>query len=132
MVIDSSAILAILFGEPEAPRFLRDLASTERKLMSAVGHLESVIVAEARKGAVGAKSYASLVAQAGIEVVAFDASQAEVALDAWRRYGKGRHPAALNLGDCAAYALAAVANEELLFKGEDFANTDIAERPLED
>jgi ribonuclease VapC len=132
MVFDSSAILAVLFGEPEAPRFLRDLASTERKLMSAVGHLESAIVAEARKGAVGAKSYASLVAQAGIEVVAFDASQAEVALDAWRRYGKGRHPAALNLGDCAAYALAAVANEELLFKGEDFANTEIAERPLED
>jgi ribonuclease VapC len=132
MVIDSSAIFAVLFGELEAPRFLRALASTDRKLMSAVGHLESAIVVEARKGAVGAKSFASLVAQAGIEVVAFDASQAEVALDAWRRYGKGRHPAALNLGDCAAYALAAVTNEELLFKGEDFSNTDIAERPPED
>jgi ribonuclease VapC len=129
MVIDSSAILAVLFGEPEAPRFLRDLASTERKLMSAVGFLESAMVAEARKGEVGAKSHAGIVAQAGIEVVAFDASQAEIALDAWRRYGKGRHPAALNLGDCVAYALAAAANEELVFKGGGFPKTDIAERP---
>ena len=97
--------------------------------MSAVGHLESAIVVEARKGTVGAKAYANFIAQADIEVVAFDASQAEVALDAWRRYGKGRHPAALNLGDCATYALAAVAGESLLFKGEDFSKTDIAEWP---
>lgn len=129
MVIDSSAIIAALFGEPEAPVFLRALASGERKLMSAVGHLEAAIVVEARKGEVGAKSFARLIAEAGIEVVAFDAGQAEVALDAWRRYGKGRHPAALNLGDCATYALAAVANEALLFKGGDFAKTDVAERP---
>ena len=131
MVVDSSAIIAVLFGESDAPQFLRALASTERKLMSAVGHLESAIVVEARKGETGAKAYANFLAQAGIEVVAFDASQAEVALDAWRRYGKGRHPAALNLGDCAAYALAAVGNEALLFKGEDFSKTDIAERPLQ-
>jgi ribonuclease VapC len=131
MVVDSSAIIAVLFGESDAPLFLRALASTERKLMSAVGHLESAIVVEARKGETGAKAYANFLAQAGIEVVAFDASQAEVALDAWRRYGKGRHPAALNLGDCAAYALAAVGNEALLFKGEDFTKTDIAERPLQ-
>ena len=130
MVIDSSAIMAVLFGEPEAPGFLRALASDERKLMSAVGHLESAIVVEARKGEAGAKSHAILLARAGVEVVAFDASQAEVALDAWRRYGKGRHPAALNLGDCATYALAAVANDSLLFKGGDFAKTDIAEAPV--
>ena len=131
MVVDSSAIIAVLFGESDAPQFLRALASTERKLMSAIGHLESAIVVEVRKGETGAKAYANFLAQAGIEVVAFDASQAEVALDAWRRYGKGRHPAALNLGDCAAYALAAVGNEALLFKGEDFSKTDIAERPLQ-
>jgi ribonuclease VapC len=131
MVIDSSAILAALFGEPEAPRLLRILASPEPKLMSAVGHLEAAIVVEARKGAVGAKAYASLLAEAGIEVIAFDSSQAEVALDAWRRYGKGRHPAALNMGDCAAYALSAIANEALLFKGDDFAKTDVAERSLD-
>jgi ribonuclease VapC len=131
MVVDSSAIAAILFGESEAPAFLRALASTEAKHMSAVGHLESAIVAEARKGEAGAKAYANLLAQAGVEVVAFDASQAEVALDAWRRYGKGRHPAALNFGDCAAYALAAVGNEALLFKGEGFSKTDIAEQPTQ-
>jgi ribonuclease VapC len=131
MFVDSSAIIAVLFGESDAPRFLRAFASSERKLMSAVGHLESAIVVEARKGEAGAKAYANFLAQAGIEVVAFDASQAEVALDAWRRYGKGRHPAALNLGDCAAYALAAVGNEALLFKGEGFSKTDIAERPLQ-
>jgi ribonuclease VapC len=129
MVVDSSAIIAVLFGESDAPRFLRAFASTERKLMSAVGHLESAIVVEARKGEPGAKAYANFLAQAGIDVVAFDASQAEVALDAWRRYGKGRHSAALNLGDCAAYALAAVGNEALLFKGDDFSKTDIAEWP---
>ena len=129
MVIDSSALVSILFGEPEAPSFLRALASSEPKLMSAVGHLESAIVVESRKGAIGAKAFASLVARAGIEVVAFDASQAEVALDAWRRYGRGRHLAALNLGDCAAYALASVANQALLFKGQDFAKTDVAEWP---
>ena len=119
--------MAVLFGEPEAPGFLQALASDGPKLMSAVGHLESAIVAEARKGEAGAKSYASLFAEAGIEVVAFDASQAEVALDAWRRYGKGCHPAALNLGDCASYALASVCNQALLFKGAEFAKTDVAE-----
>ena len=129
MVVDSSAIAAILFGEGEAPAFLRALASSEAKLMSSVGHLEAAIVVEARKGEAGAKAYANLLAQVGVEVVAFDASQAEVALDAWRRYGKGRHPAGLNLGDCAAYALAAVSNQALLFKGDDFSKTDIAEWP---
>jgi ribonuclease VapC len=63
---------------------------------------------------------------AGIEVIAFDSGQAEIALDAWRRYGRGRHPAFLNLGDCAAYALAKTLNDELLFKGGDFAKTDLA------
>ena len=127
MVIDSSAIAAVLFGEPEAAALLGVLASSEPKLMSAVSHLESAIVVQARKGDVGAKAYASLMAQADIEVVAFDASQAEVALDAWRRYGKGRHAAGLNLGDCASYALASVRNQALLFKGGDFAKTDVAE-----
>ena len=127
MVVDSSAILCVLLGEADAPRFLSAFASSERKLMSAVGLLESAIVIEARKAEAGAKAYANFLAQAGIEAVAFDASQAEVALDAWRRYGKGRHPAALNLGDCAAYALAAVSNEALLFKGGDFSKTDVAE-----
>ncbi len=126
MVIDSSAVVSILFGEAEAASMIDALALPERKLMSSVTRLESAIVVEARKGEAGARDLAMLMAEASIEVVAFDASQAEVALDAWRRYGKGQHPAGLNFGDCAAYALAAVAHEGLLFKGGDFARTDVA------
>lgn len=125
MVIDSSAIAAVLFGEAEAPAFIDALATPGRKLMSAITRLESGIVAEARKGEIGRAAFAKLLVVAGVEVIAFDSSQAEVALDAWRRYGKGRHPAGLNLGDCAAYALAKVSNEGLLFKGEDFDKTDV-------
>jgi ribonuclease VapC len=95
--------------------------------MSAVSRLETAIVVEARKGETGAKSLAELLAVSEIEVVPFDSGQAEIALDAWRRYGKGRHQAGLNLGDCASYALAAVLNRPLLFKGDDFTKTDIAE-----
>ncbi len=94
--------------------------------MSAVNRLEASIVIEARKGAAGAKAFSRLMSVAGIEVMPFDAGQAEIALDAWRRYGRGRHKASLNLGDCAAYALAKTLNEVLLFKGDDFPHTDIA------
>jgi ribonuclease VapC len=126
MVIDSSALAAILFDEAEKSAFIELLASPERKFMSAVNRLESAVVVEARKGEMGARALVRLMATSGIEVVAFDAGQAEIALDAWRRYGKGRHPAGLNLGDCAAYALAIITNDRLLFKGKDFAHTDLA------
>jgi len=129
MVVDSSAVAAILFGEEGSEALLARLASPGRRLMSALTLLETSIVVEARKGEVGSRSLARLIAAAEVEVVAFDSGQAAVALDAWRRYGKGRHPAGLNLGDCASYALATVAREELLFKGEDFALTDIAPAP---
>jgi len=127
MIVDTSALSAILFGEDEATVFMQALAGPERKLMSAFTHLEASIVVEARKGAVGAQALAALVATSGIETIAFDRSQAELALDAWRRYGKGRHPAGLNLGDCAAYALARLTDQPLLFKGDDFDKTDVAE-----
>jgi ribonuclease VapC len=126
MVIDSSAIASALFDEPEAGIVLDALATTERKLMSALAKLEISIAVEARKGEAGAAALARLLSEAGVEVVAFDAGQAEIALDAWRRYGKGRHEANLNLGDCASYALAKLANEALLYKGGDFAKTDVA------
>lgn len=126
MVIDSSALLAILFGEAEADRCIEALSSPERKLMSALNKLEAAIVVEARKGEVGARAFSRLLAAADIEVVAFDSGQAEIALDAWRRYGKGRHPAGLNMGDCAAYALSSLSNEALLYKGQDFPKTDVA------
>ncbi|MGB4571977.1 MAG: type II toxin-antitoxin system VapC family toxin, partial [Rectinemataceae bacterium] len=98
MVVDSSAIVAVLFGEPEADRYIDALASPERKYMSAVNKLETAIVAEARKGEIGEKALSRLLAAAEVEVIAFDSGQAEIALDVWRRYGKGRHPAGLNMG----------------------------------
>jgi ribonuclease VapC len=125
MVVDSSAILAILLGEADADLYIDALCSGERLLMSAVNHLEAAIVIEARKGAVGGESLHSLMTHSGIEVLPLDAGQAEIALAAWRTYGKGRHPAALNLGDCAAYALAKTLNQPLLYKGDDFSKTDI-------
>lgn len=126
MVIDSSAVIAVLFGESDAPSFIKALANPGRKCMSAITRLETSIVIEARKGEPGARSLAQLMAVSGIDVVAFDSGQAEIALDAWRRYGKGRHPASLNMGDCASYALATLMNEALLFKGNDFNLTDLA------
>jgi len=124
MVIDSSALLAVLFGEPEAEDYVRALASSGRKFMSAVNKLETMIVVEARKGMVGTGALARLLTAAGMEIIPFGSSQAEIALAAWRRYGKGRHPAGLNMGDCAAYALASTLNDSLLFKGGDFSRTD--------
>jgi ribonuclease VapC len=102
------------------------LAAPERKFMSAFTRLEASIVVEARKGDTGTRALAELLATSGIDTVPFDAGQAELALDAWRRYGKGRHPAGLNLGDCVAYALARCTGEPLLYKCDDFSKTDIA------
>ncbi len=127
MIVDSSALIAVLLGEPEAALFIQALARPERKLISAFSLLETALVIESRKGPPGAKALAELVAAAALDPIAFDNSQAEVAIDTWRRYGKGRHPAGLNIGDCVSYALARVSNQALLFKGQDFSQTDIAE-----
>jgi ribonuclease VapC len=124
MVIDSSAILAVLFGEPEAEEFIAALGSPGRKFISSVNKLETMIVVESRKGKSGTNALNKLLTAASIEVLPFDVSQAEVAMAAWRRYGKGRHPAGLNLGDCATYALAATLNDSILCKGSDFCKTD--------
>lgn len=125
MIVDTSAISAILFGEVEGPVFLRALVGPERKFMSTFTRLETAIVVETRKGTAGTQALAELMATSGIDTVPFDIGQAELAFDAWRRYGKGRHPAGLNLGDCAAYALARFTGEPLLYKGEDFPQTDV-------
>lgn len=126
MVVDSSALLAVLFSEPSAERLLDAFASPERKIMSAVNRLEAEIVVAARKGDHGSAAFSRFMAEADIEVIAFDAGQSEIALDAWRRFGKGRHPASLNMGDCAAYALSRLTGQALLCVGEDFMRTDIA------
>lgn len=132
MTVDTSAVASVLFGEPDAEKFMLALASSERKFMSSFTYLESAMVVEARKGPAGSRALAELLAASGVEQIAFDSSFAEVALDAWRRYGKGRHPAGLNIGDCASYALARVSNQPLLFKGGDFPLTDVPIYPVPD
>jgi ribonuclease VapC len=126
VVVDTSALLAILLGEAEAATFARAIATGGRGLVSSFSLLEAGLVIESRKGAVGARELDLLVARAGLECVALSPEQAELAREAWRRYGKGRHPAALNIGDCCSYALARYTGEPLLFKGGDFSLTDIA------
>jgi len=125
MVIDTSALIAILFGEPEALSFTRAVADESRKLISAFNALETGIVVEARKGEAGGRELDLLMHRAQIEIVAMNADQTELARAAWRKYGKGNHPAGLNIGDCCAYALAKYSGESLLFKGNDFSQTDM-------
>ncbi len=125
MVIDTSALIAILFGEPEALSFTRTIADESRKLISVFNALESGIVVEARKGEAGGRELDLLMHRARIEIVAMNADQAELARAAWRKFGKGNHPTELNIGDCCAYALAKYSGEPLLFKGNDFSQTDI-------
>ncbi|HLZ84906.1 MAG TPA: type II toxin-antitoxin system VapC family toxin [Caulobacteraceae bacterium] len=126
MIIDTSAILAILLGEPDAPRFAEAVGSAHPRLLSAANLLEASMVVEARKGDDGARDLDLFVYRGEIEIVPVDREQVEVARLAWRRFGKGRHPAGLNYGDCFAYVLAKVSGAALLFKGADFAQTDIA------
>jgi ribonuclease VapC len=125
MVIDTSALLAVLFNEPEAEAIARALSSDPRRLASAFTVLQTGIVVEARKGEVGGRELDLLLHRIGLECVPLTASHAEVARDAWRRFGRGRHSANLSIGDCCAYALARISGEPLLFKGEDFARTDV-------
>lgn len=125
MVIDTSAIIAILLGEPEAPELARAIEDASPRLLSAANLLETSMVIEARKGDAAGRELDLLLYRAGIDVVPVDQEQAEIARVAWRRYGKGRHPANLNFGDCFAYALAKTTGLPLLFKGDDFNQTDI-------
>jgi ribonuclease VapC len=125
VVIDTSALIAILFGEPEALLFSRAIADESRNLISAFSVLETGIVVEARKGESGGREFDLLLHRAQIKIVAMNADQVELARAAWRKYGKGNHPAGLNIGDCCAYALAKHSAEPLLFKGNDFSRTDI-------
>ncbi len=123
--MDTSAIMAILQKEPEAPAFGAVLAEEPRVAISAATLVELCMVAESRAGAAAWAEVERLMADAAIEVAPFTAGQAALAREGWRRFGKGRHPAGLNLGDCFAYALARERGEPLLFKGEDFARTDV-------
>ena len=126
MIIDTSVLIAILQLEPEAVRMLAAIKKADRRAMSAATLVEAGIVVETRSGEQGARDLDAAVARMRIEIVPLTASHAAHARRAFRRYGKGRHLARLNLGDCFAYALAKASGEPLLFKGEDFSKTDIA------
>jgi ribonuclease VapC len=125
MVIDTSALVAVLLGEPEAHAIAKVMAADPRRLLSAFTAFEAAAVMEAKKGGSGGRELDLLVYKVGMDIVPMDAGQAELARDAWRRYGKGRHPAGLDLGDCCAYALSRFTGEQLLFKGDDFPKTDV-------
>ena len=126
MVVDSSALMAILRKEPEAERFAALIADSDGCTASALSLLEASMVLAGNKGTDADFTRLDvLIAELDIEVVALDARQAMVARDAFLRYGKGRHKAALNMGDCASYALARSRSLPLLFKGNDFTQTDL-------
>lgn len=128
MVIDTSAIAAILFAEGDAERYAEVIAGDTIRLVSAGTFLECSLVVEAELGEEGGRELDLLVLRAGIETIAFSADQLSIARHAFRTFGKGRHPAGLNYGDCFSYALSKSSGEPLLFKGADFSKTDV--RPV--
>jgi ribonuclease VapC len=125
MVVDTSALLAILFAEPERDDFAARLAEAGIRLVSALTLLEAAIVTMARKGPAGLRELDLLVHAARLEIVPFDNDQVLLARRAYEQFGRGRHPAGLNLGDCCAYALSRQSGEPMLFKGDDFRRTDV-------
>ena len=124
MVVDTSVLVAILLREPEANQFLERFAGGWEAVMSAASYVELAIVARSR-GAAGRAVVDELIEQLAITILPVTVGQARLAADAYGRYGRGRHPARLNYGDCFAYALAQERGEPLLFKGGDFARTDL-------
>jgi ribonuclease VapC len=125
MVLDTSALLALLLNEEEAEGFRGAIEEDATRLVSAATLLETALVIEARKGEPGGRELDLLIHKAEIAIVPVDADHVSEARRAWRRFGRGRHAAGLNFGDVFAYALARVSGEPLLFKGDDFAKTDI-------
>ena len=126
MVLDTSALIAMLLAEPERDAYVTLLAEAEDPMISAATLVEASIVMLAKTGEPGVRDLDELLRTAGVRCVAVDDDQARLARDAFARFGKGRSPAGLNYGDCFAYALASSTNQPLLFKGEDFSKTDVA------
>jgi len=125
VIIDTSAIVAILNDEPERHTFIGAIVDASYNCMSTAGFVEASIILESRYGYDGIRDFDLFLVKAGIELVPVDVEQAQIARQAFREYGKGRHPAGLNFGDCFSYALAKVNDDFLLFKGNDFLQTDI-------
>src|SRR5579871_3096367 len=125
MVLDTSAILAILQNEPERRKFNEAIEAADSRSLSTASFVESSMILESRYGGDGVRDLDLFIAKAQIALVPVDEEQADFARRAFRKYGKGRHPAGLNFGDCFSYALAYALGEPLLFKGNDFAQTDV-------
>jgi ribonuclease VapC len=125
MVIDTSALVAIFLAEPERKALLERIIEAGTRLISAANALETGIVLEARRGESAGREFDLFLVRAALQIVPVDAEQVEIARSAWRKYGKGRHPAGLNFGDCFAYALAKSSGEPLLAKGTEFGLTDV-------
>ena len=125
MIVDTSAVLAILFHEPDAARFATAIAMASSCRMSAATFLETTIVLESRSGLAAGYELDAFLQEAGIDLEPVTPEHVLSARRAWRRFGSGNHPAGLNFGDCFAYALAEATGEPLLFKGQDFELTDI-------
>ena len=125
MVVDSSVLIAVLLLESDAEQLLNQLIDADELYLSAVSLVESAMVIEYKKGKSGAEKLDELLAELTPTIVEFDQQQAALARMAWREYGKGRHPAKLNFGDCCSYAAAQQSHFPLFFKGNDFSRTDI-------
>ena len=125
MLIDTSALLAILKAEPEAEALIEALCRPGPRWISTATLLETRLVIERHLGEAGQAELEGLLASAAITAVPLEEAHVHWALEGWRRFGKGRHPAALNLGDCFSYGLARALEAPLLFKGDDFAATDL-------
>jgi ribonuclease VapC len=125
MILDTSALLAILLEEEEAGDFLERILKSDECLLSAVSFVEACIIAESNGGDGGVRQLDAFLRTSGIAIEPVSQEHALAARQAYSDFGKGRHPAALNLGDCFSYALAKVSGEPLLFKGNDFGHTDV-------
>jgi ribonuclease VapC len=125
MIVDTSAVIAILFYEEEAEKCARAIAESDSRRMSAVSFVETAIVIEAQTRKEGSSQFDAFLRRAGITIEPVTEEQAYLARQAFLDFGKGRHPASLNFGDCFAYALSKAMGEPLLFKGQDFSKTDL-------
>jgi ribonuclease VapC len=130
MIIDTSALLAILFDEPDGPALLRRIAEAPIRLMSSANAVEAWIVADRHANPAKGPALDALLETLAIDIAPVTVQQARLARTAYRTYGKGRHPAGLNFGDCFAYALAKATGLPLLFKGDDFGRTDVQVVPV--
>ncbi len=125
-VVDSSALLTVLLGEPEADTFLKLLQNSNNIKISSFTWLECIVVISVKKGPEGVRIFREFLSALKVNIEPFTPQQAEIAYQGWTRFGKGWHPASLNLGDCVSYAVTQSEGLPLLFKGNDFSQTDVA------